>query len=73
MNENTKLHAEIALVIKRCKKQLFKRHREGMNIKSAVNTFLLEVDQRIDELTGAAENPDWLKKPEWQNRFTGRP
>ena len=50
MDNNSKLHSEIGLAINRAKKQLYKRHREGMKIGDSVDLFMNELNESLNEV-----------------------
>jgi hypothetical protein len=56
--QNNKLHSEIALAIKGAKKQMFRRHREGMSIREAADKFCVDMANRFEPLCKAEKPAD---------------
>jgi hypothetical protein len=50
MNQDTKIHSEIALAIRGAKKQMFKRHREGMPLRDAAHRFSVDLVKEFHDM-----------------------
>ncbi len=60
MQQNTitaKKHSEIALAIKAAKKQMFKRHREGMDLREAADKFCVDICTRFEDIVSRDSEP----------------
>lgn len=58
-NSKNELHTEITLAIKRAKRQMFKRSREGMDLREAADRFVFDIAGQFANMVPG--DPDKLK------------